>query len=289
MKIDFSIRRLLKILLLAALLACGAWVVKGPPGEADGASRIVVTEAVVAHQRARWLKQWGRPPTEQELRKAVDLFVRGEVFYRAALAAGMDRADPRVRLALIQKVEMLAAGRADAQALSDEDLAAFFALRKERYSIPAQLSLLQVLFKEREGAGQAAAQELLVRFSKENPADAAVREAGDASLLERIYRNTTAPDMARQFGQPFVTALKALPTGEWAGPIRSSYGWHVVKVEAWEPARIPELAQVRERVPTDLRYESRQAAEEQGYLEIASKYQVSITDGAEALFGAKQP
>jgi hypothetical protein len=62
-----------------------------------------------------------------------------------------------------------------------------------------------------------------------------------------------------------------------------------VKVEAWEPARIPELAQVRERVLTDLRYESRQAAEEQGYLEIASKYQVSITDGAEALLGAKQP
>lgn len=289
MRMKILDNRAVRLCLLGALLAGGAWVVKGPPGQGEDDSRIVVTEAVIAHERARWLKQWGRTPTEKELRGAVEAFIRSEVLYREALARGMDRADPRVRLALIQKMEMLSAGRADAQAVTEADLAAFFALRKERYRVPAQVSVLQVLFKEREGAGEPAAKELLVQFAQADPDDAAVQAAGDATMLACIHRDSTALALSREFGQPFVTALRALPTGQWSGPVRSGYGWHVVKVEAWEPARIPALEQVRERVANDLRYEARQASEEQGYLEIASKYQVMISDGAEARLETSRP
>ncbi len=289
MKIHISVKRLLQYLLVGALLAGGTWVVKGPPGGRDDASRIVVSAAVVAHERARWLKQWGRAPTDQELRRSVDAYVRSEVLYREALARQMDRADPRVRLALIQKMDMLSAGRADAQELTPEDVAAFFALRSERYRIPAQLTLRQVLFKAPGDEGKAAAQKLLVAFSNEEPSEADIRAAGDPTLLENLHRDATEPDIAKQFGPAFATALRALPTGKWAGPVRSTYGFHVVKVETWEPARIPELEEVRARVENDLRYEAGKSAQEQGYLEIAGKYQVMISDSARALLEGSRP
>ena len=149
---NLPVKRVLKILALGALLAGVFWAVQGPPGGDGVRSEIVVTEADVAHQSARWEKMWSRPPSAEELKNAVDGYVRNEILYREALARGMDRQDPRVRMALIQKMRMLAAGQTDARGVTDKDLAAFFALRKEQYKIPARLSVTHVFFKADETA-----------------------------------------------------------------------------------------------------------------------------------------
>jgi hypothetical protein len=57
----------------------------------------------------------------------------------------------------------------------------------------------------------------------------------------------------------------------------------VVKVFDRKPGRIPDLAEVRDKVATDLQYEARRAAQEQGYQEIAGKYRVAISDRAEKM------
>ena len=108
----FRYGSLLRIVILGAVIAGGYWVVRAPSGEGSDDAQVVVTRAVVAHEHARWVKQWGRPPTAAELRTSLDAYVKDEILYREALARDMDRADPRVRLALIQKMQMLASGRA---------------------------------------------------------------------------------------------------------------------------------------------------------------------------------
>ncbi len=165
---NFSVRYVLKIFALGALLAGLFWALQGPPGSDSDRPEIVIFEAEVAHQRARWEKLWGRPPTSAELQKAVDGYVRNEILYREALARGMDREDPRVRMALIQKMQMFAAGQADARGVTEKDLAAFFALRKEQYRIPARLSVTQVFFKDGDKA-QVRAEELLTQFRQQEP------------------------------------------------------------------------------------------------------------------------
>ena len=104
---NLSAKYILKILLLGALLASVVWAVQGPPGSDGDRPEILITEAEVAHQAARWERTWGRLPTNEELLKAVDGYVRNEILYREALARDMDREDPRVRMALIQKMQML--------------------------------------------------------------------------------------------------------------------------------------------------------------------------------------
>lgn len=279
--------KLFRLLLLAALLAGLFWALRGPPGEGDVPTEVVITEADVAHLGARWMRQWNRPPTGEELSRAIDAYVRDEVLYREALARGMDRRDPTVRLALIQKMQLLAAGRADAQVVKEEDLASFFALRKEQYRVPTKLSMAQVYFREEGASGEAEkrAAKTLARFRAGEPGGGDVAASGDPIMLQPLYREITATDLERLFGSEFTAAAVSLPVGEWSGPVRSGYGLHLVKILERTPGRIPELEEVRGRVEDDLAYENRKAAEEQGYQEIAGKYRVVMTDEARLALG----
>jgi len=74
-----------------------------------------------------------------------------------------------------------------------------------------------------------------------------------------------------------------LNPGEWSAPIESSYGLHLVKVTNRMDSRIPELAEVIDRVITDIRYENRQAAEDQFYAEIVPRYQILFDEAALAV------
>ena len=49
-------------------------------------------------------------------------------------------------------------------------------------------------------------------------------------------------------GPGFAAGVAALPPGEWSGPLRSGYGWHLVRVDAVRPAMVPSLDVVRDRV-----------------------------------------
>ena len=277
-----KVRRLFMILALGALLAGVFWAVQGPPGDDASRPQIVISEMEVAHQIARWERMWGRPPSAEELKTAMDGYVRHEILYREALARGMDRQDPRVRVALIQKMQMLAAGQADARGVTDKDLAAFFALRKEQYRIPARLSVTHVFFKDDENA-PSRAEKTLAEFLAMEPSEASLREAGDSTMLETTHQAVTAQELEKRFGTEFTAEVISLTEEKWTGPVRSSYGLHVVKAFGRVSSRLPHLAEVRDKVENDLRYEEGKVSAEQGFQEIAGKYQIAISDAAEKM------
>ena len=284
---NLSVRYVLKVFALGALLAGLVWAVQGPPGSDSNRPEIIITEAEVAHQLARWERLWRRPPTNEELRQAIDSYVRNEILYREALARDMDREDPRVRMALIQKMQMLAAGQADARGVTEKEIAAFFALRKEQYRIPARVSLIQAFFRDGPDS-RARAEKLLSQFQEQEPSEAILREAGDPTMLETVREAITALDLEKLFGTEFTAEVLSLPEGKWSGPVRSGYGLHVVKIFDRKPGRIPDLAEVRDKVKTDLQYEARRAAQEQGYQEIAGKYRVVISTRAEQMLQGEE-
>lgn len=274
--------RVIRGLLLGILLAGLFWAAQGPPRNKNEIPEIIVTEADVAHQAVRWEKMRGRPPTPVELKGAVDGYVRNEILYREALSRGMDREDPRVRMALIQKMEMMAAGKADAQSITEEELTSFYALRKDQYSIPAKLSLKQIFFKQQDAAEEQA-KELLGQISGQEPPDSELAQLGDVTMLEHIHMALSATELEAKFGPEFTAEVLSLPAEQWGGPVRSGYGLHLVKVFDRQAGETPELAAVRDKVEYDLMYETRMASQEQGYQEIAGKYQVLISEGAEQL------
>ncbi|MCH8872887.1 hypothetical protein IH824_08985 [candidate division KSB1 bacterium] len=138
-----SWRTVAHLIAFGLLLALGMILVRGTPGESENSSRVVFTEADVAQVRAKFMPTWNRPPTAVELRKGLEQYVRDEILYREALARNPDRADPTVRLAMVRKITMMGVAQAEAAELTDEDVEAYFALRKERYRIPARVDMVQ--------------------------------------------------------------------------------------------------------------------------------------------------
>lgn len=158
----------------------------------------------------------------------------------------------------------------------------FFALRSERYQVPAQYSFQQIYFKA-DADAEAQARDLAAQFNDSEPTAERLPNYGDHSMLVRAMHNVSEPEVARIFGNEFAANLSHLSEHKWSGPVRSTYGMHVVKLTQLEQAHIPELNQVREQVETDLRYETSEAAKEQAYLELASKYELQLSDEAQAL------
>lgn len=268
----------LHIALLGVLTAAAILVVKGPP-TGEGAKRVVLTNSDLLQLRAGFARTWHREPTEVELRGLLEQHVRQEVLYREALSRGYDRDDPVVRRAMQQKMEFLAAAQGGQGPPTDEEIEAYFTLRRERYRLPPMLSLAQVYIRP-DAPGATAEQRaaaLLERLRHDDPGPDQLSGYGDAIMLAPFSADVTDADLRSAFGSGFAEAVLALEPGSWQGPISSGYGLHLVKVAERRDSRIPPWTDVRVIVVRDMEYEAANAAKEQVYQEIAQNYQI-VTD-----------
>jgi parvulin-like peptidyl-prolyl isomerase len=99
-------------------------------------------------------------------------------------------------------------------------------------------------------------------------------------------------EVARNFGAEFADALEALPRGEWAGPVESGFGIHLVRVDGWIDARVPALEEVRAAVLRDWQSEQARSAKDEFYQALRGRYEVVLelpdAVGAGASSGASQ-
>jgi len=267
------------IILLGLIVAAAILIAKGPPS-ADASRRVVVTGADLLQQRAAFMRTWQREPTANELRGALEQHIRQEVLYREALARGYDRDDLVVRRAMQQKMEFLAASQAMQEPPTEEEIEAFFALRQERYRLPAVLTFAQVYISpdQRGVEAEQHAIDLLARLRSEDPEPAALASWGDPIMLETSYADRTEREVSAAFGDLFAEAAVRLPIGTWEGPVSSGYGLHLVKVLRREESRVPDWREVAGRVISDLEFEAKASARDQLYQEIAQNYEV-VLDG----------
>jgi hypothetical protein len=271
----------LHLLGFGVLTALIILLAKGPPVDEQSRARIAFTTADVAQVRATFERTWSRPPTAIELQKAFEQYVRSEVLYREALARGLDRNDPVVRMSLVRKITMLGTAQARAAEPTDEELKAYFELRAERYRVPASLTLMQVYLNrdKRPDSIEDDAAQLLATLDDRDPRPEELAGWGDSLMLPSVARDVSEDELARTFGEEFRDAVVALPVGQWQGPVESGFGLHLVKITRREDSRIPEWVEVRDRIATDLLYEGRKAAEDQFYAEVLPRYQVVYDEG----------
>jgi parvulin-like peptidyl-prolyl isomerase len=83
-------------------------------------------------------------------------------------------------------------------------------------------------------------------------------------------------EVTRLFGSDFAARVDAVAPGEWAGPLESSYGLHLVFVSEREDAWRPTLAAVRPLVEREFLAERRKTELQALYDRLLQKYTVSI-------------
>ena len=235
----------------------------------DGDARIIVTEAERARLSDQWQAQMGRPPSSEELAALVEQWVREEVYYREAVAMGLDDNDVIIRRRLAQKLTFLTEDLAASGEPTEAELADYYAEHADRYAEPERFTFSHAYFStERRSAAEADARQALEAL------DGDAVPAGDPFMLQRSYVDRSQREIAELFGREFAAELVELDSGRWLGPVRSAYGWHLVRVESRREPRQPALAEVAPRVAADLQQTRRREASEAFYQTLRERYQV---------------
>lgn len=100
---------------------------------------------------------------------------------------------------------------------------------------------------------------------------------GDVSILPRDLVMVSGQQISQQFGHDFANSLETLAIDQWLGPIKSSYGTHLVKITDKVSARAPELNEVYNRAVIGWQEENRERLLASHLSELRQSYQVSIT------------
>jgi hypothetical protein len=235
---------------------------------------IIVSEEQVAALELQFERVWQRPPTQTELTGLIESWVRDEIMYREGLALGFDRDDPVIRRRVAQKIAFMSDALVDT-APSDEELRAWMELHPDKYRIEPVVSLRQVYFDPHRYTDNLEsvlnnAREALLQKDDE------AGDIGDASLLPRELQDAGYSELARTFGQVFAEAILELPLNDWAGPVRSGYGLHLVRKESMEPGRPASLDEVRNAVLRDLIAARKAEADEAFFQAMREQYEIIV-------------
>jgi hypothetical protein len=262
------------VLLGAVIFLLAGRVRSGSVGSGD---KIVVTQSQIESIVVGFSRTWMRPPSQEELQGLVNDYVREEVLYREAKAMGMDQDDIIVRRRMRQKFEFLAEDQAARTGPpTDQELESYLRQHADKYSEEPNFSFDHIFFsREMRGASaDAEANAMLARLSRKGTID--IAKLGDAFLLPSRFEKTSAGETARLFGGKFAEDLTKAPLGTWAGPIESSYGIHLVRVNARIPEGAPPLARVREAVLRDLLNDRRKQELDTQYEKLRARYMVVV-------------
>jgi len=177
-----------------------------------------------------------------------------QAYYKAHLADYMSRESVRLQYAEL-RLEALAAQ----QEVSDADLHAAYEKDKSRLEVPEKRHARHILITGKDDAtALALAQQVLAQvksgkdfgeLAKQYSQDpGSAQNGGDLGWAERST-----------FVKPFADALYAMKAGEIAGPVKTQYGYHIIRLDEIQPGKAksfeearPELeAQVRRTRATD--------------------------------------
>jgi len=240
--------------------------------------KIVVTQSEMESMVVGFSRTWMRPPTQGEMQGLVDDYVREEVLYREARAMGLDQDDVIVRRRMRQKFEFLAEDLATDRSPTDQELEAYLQQHLDRFREEPSFSFEHIfLSREKLGAStEAEVKVLLAELGGKNEDTIDIEKRGDTFLLPSRFEKTSAAETARLFGENFATRLAAIEPGEWAGPIESSYGLHLVRVDARVPGTAPPLANVRDSVLRDFLDDRRKQELDAQYSKLRARYTVVV-------------
>jgi hypothetical protein len=263
---------LLHFLLIGAALFLYFDLVGGGVSEVPAAKRIVVSSGQVEQLAANFERTWSRPPAPQELDAMVEGHVREEVFYREALAMGLDQNDSMVRRRMRMKLEFMLEDLSGQDA-SDEVLNDFLKRNPDTFRDEVQLTFRQVyLNPDQRPELEDDASQLLSRLNDGSDPES----LGDRTLAPRSYELAPKREIARDFGEEFASEVSSLPTNEWRGPVYSPFGAHLVKIEARIDARLPELAEIRDEVLREYLAEKSEQQKNLAYEKLREGYEVTV-------------
>jgi parvulin-like peptidyl-prolyl isomerase len=266
---------LLHFLLLGALIFVAYGLVSKHISSDPG--KIVVTRGQLASMWEGFVRTRQREPNQVEWEGLIRQRVREEVYYREALALGLDKDDTIIRRRLQQKMEFVSDDVSAQAQPTDPDLNTYLQANPESFRAADKFTFRQVFLNhDKRGKNlKSDAAQLLAQLNRQGDR-ADISKLGDAIMLDHQYDALPAADVGRLFGDKFATTLGALPLGRWQGPVESAYGVHLVFVSERSGGQVPSLADVHDAVRREWEEARRLEAKDEFYRELLKHYTVTI-------------
>ncbi len=240
--------------------------------------KIVVSSGDIERLSTNWERRWYRPPTENELQGLVESYIREEVYYREALALGLDQDDTVLRRRLMQKLQFLTDDLADLSTPDEAALREYLLEHRDKYELPGRISFTHIYFSSDKHDRRLfqVAETVLAEIQSSSPQVLNAPYRGDPFMLQYDFTLETSFEIARLFGQGFADQLFQIVNIGWQGPIGSGYGLHLVRISEKIDARVPELVSVIDKVRTDWMFEQRQKTNKAIYERFKERYEIVI-------------
>jgi len=218
---------------------------------------------------------WMREPTDDELDALIEETIREEVYYREAVALGLDTNDVIVRRRMRQKMEFFLDTGSYLREPAEGELETYFAANEEAYRRGASLAFEQIYLGE-VPAPDRITRSLRALRSDSRPDPSTLAEP---TLLPAQLSLSPPSAVDDVFGKGFFDRIAELPPGEWSGPVASAFGVHLVRTLDGLPARMPPLDQIRDAVLKNWREAKAREIRDQDYLMRRERFVVEIRRG----------
>ncbi|MEF3167953.1 MAG: SurA N-terminal domain-containing protein [Deltaproteobacteria bacterium] len=174
---------------------------------------------------------------------------------------------------------------------TDEEISAFYADHTEDFKVAEQRKVRHILLRIPKDADDKKVEEL--RAQAEGLAER-IRKGEDFAEVAKKYSQD--PGSAGKGGElgpfsrgamvkPFEDAVFAMQKGEISGPVRTPFGWHVIKLEEILPERTRELAEVRDEIARTI---SRERTERLLWEKARAAYDSIIASGGLEPYAEKE-
>lgn len=250
-----------------------------PRAPRTSSNRIELTTDDLNQLQMSWAAQWQRPPTPDEMRGLIDERIRQEILFREGIALGLDQGDEIVKRRIAQKMEFLAEDVSTVSTPTAADLKAWFDKNASRFSLPGLITFRHLYFSP-DTRGQKAKDAAARALAQLSGNSAATPVSGDRFMFQDYYADNSQEQVAKVFGSQFAESIFKVKTGVWQGPIESGLGWHLVRIEALAPGRVPafdeiDSSQVKSAWLADQRAESKR----QSFEVLKRRYEVVLPAG----------
>jgi hypothetical protein len=236
----------------------------------------VVTAERKAQLARQYLLQFGTRPDPATLNELVKADIHDEMLFREGLTLGLDKDDEIVRRRIIQKMKFLMEDLHSPPEPSLAQLDDYYRAHTERYALPARATFTHIYFSPTPGESNARSRAAAALQQLSRPGQSLrARALGDPFPDLSDFAQYDRAQVERLFGRTdFAAAVFSAPPGQWVGPLRSAYGWHLLCVESRDGTRPQPLGAVRDKVRADYLLDSQARSNEMAFSALARKFTV---------------
>jgi hypothetical protein len=236
-------------------------------------SQIIVSAEQIELLAETFTKTWNRTPTKDELISQIDNYVMDEIFFKEAVAMGLDKTDQAVKRRMRQLMEMMLDDYASVYP-SEAELRDYLSENHDKFRLDPKISFRHIHFPMGE---KQKATDLLPGI--QNGSIRAEIYSGSMVMVPDQFTKESRWQVKRVFGDLFTERIFQLEEGIWQGPVESAYGWHLVKIAQRTEGEVPDLNEIWDQVEREWSFDMRRKIKEEQYQKMRESYHITIENG----------